>query len=68
LCGLGSALKVLGDANDEFDLRDADRPTIAQFFNRADDRLSAFDASDATSYRKLVDPANDTEPHTLYGC
>ncbi|WP_270039719.1 hypothetical protein [Solirubrobacter ginsenosidimutans] len=68
LSGLGSALKVLGDANDQFDLRDADRPTITQFFNRADDRLSAFDASDATAYRKLVDPANDTEPHTLYGC
>jgi hypothetical protein len=37
LDGLDGALKVIGDANDQFDVQDADRPTIAQLFDRADE-------------------------------
>jgi hypothetical protein len=67
LDGLSTALKVLGDANDQFDAS-GDRATIHKVLIRADQRLSKFDDWDATSFEELVDPASDTEPHELYAC
>ena len=69
LTGLDTALKVIGDANDQFDVQDGtNRPTIAQLFERADERLSKFDDWDATNYEEIVDPDSDVEPHQLYAC
>jgi hypothetical protein len=63
---LSDALKVFGDANDQFAAGDA--PSVQKLFDRADDRLSAFDASDADAFVKIVDPKSNDEPHSLYGC
>jgi hypothetical protein len=69
LDNLDSALKVIGDANDQFDVQDGtNRPTIAQLFERADERLNKFDDWDATNYEEIVDPDSDVEPHELYAC
>jgi hypothetical protein len=68
LDGLETALKVVGDDGDQFNVQDADRPTIGQLFDRADQRLSKFDDWDATNYEQIVDPANDDEPHDYYAC
>jgi hypothetical protein len=50
LDGLDTALKVIGDANDQFDVQGTGRPTIEDLFARADDRLSKFDDWDASYY------------------
>ena len=68
LDGLDTALKVIGTADDQFDIRDNDSPTMAQLFDRADERLTKFDEWDASYYEQLVDPASDVEPHQLYAC
>jgi hypothetical protein len=68
LDGLETALKAVGDAGDQFDVQDADRPTIGQLFDRVDERLSKFDDWDASNYEQIVDPASDDEPHDFYAC
>ena len=68
LNGLNTALKVIGDANDQFDVQGAGRPTIEDLFARADERLNKFDDWDASYYSQIVDPSSDVEPHELYAC
>jgi hypothetical protein len=63
---LADALKVVGDASDQFAAGDA--PSVRKLFDRAADRLSAFDAADADAFVKIVDPKSTDEPHSLYGC
>jgi hypothetical protein len=64
---LADALKVIGDADDQF-AAGGGGPTIRDLFDRADERLGAFDDWDATFYRQIVDPDSDDEPHEVYGC
>lgn len=65
---LADALAVIGDSSDKFDLQDASKPSMHDFFDRADDRLSGFDDWDATQYTDIVDPTLEREPHEAYGC
>jgi hypothetical protein len=61
--------RVIGDANEPVRRQDADRPTIAQLFDRADERLEQVRRlGDATGYEQIVHPASDVEPHELYAC
>jgi hypothetical protein len=68
LSSLSSALEVIGDANDQFDVRGTGRPTLDQLFARADERLSGFDELAAAASAQIVDPNSDDEPHEIYGC
>jgi hypothetical protein len=63
---LADGLRVLGDASDQFAAGDS--PSMAKLFDRADDRLSGFDATDADDYVKFVDPKSIEEPYLVYGC
>jgi len=65
---LADALQVMGDTNDQFDLQDSDDPSMAEFFERAADRLAGFDDWDALKYTNTVDPTQGVEPHEAYGC
>jgi hypothetical protein len=65
---LSTALKVIGDANDQFDVRGTERPSLDQVFARADERLSAFDEWAAAFSVQIVNTDSDDEPHELYGC
>ena len=60
--------RVIGDASDKFNLQDASKPSMLDFFDRADDRLSSFDDWDAIPYPDIVDPTLEREPHEAYGC
>jgi hypothetical protein len=42
--------------------------SVASFLGRADNRLGAFDSTDASIYLDAIDPAETTEPHNAYGC
>jgi hypothetical protein len=66
--GLSTALKVIGDADDQFDIADDDQPTIEQVLDRAADRLPKLDPLDAALYETIVDPASDEEPHEVFKC
>jgi hypothetical protein len=65
---LADALQVIGSSSDQFDLQDADDPTMQAFFDRADDRLAGFDNWDAVQFTNFADPAESVEPHDAYGC
>ncbi len=65
---LADALQVIGSSADQFDLQDADDPTLQDFFDRADDRLAGFDNWDAVQFANFADPAQSVEPHDAYGC
>jgi hypothetical protein len=65
---LAHALEVVGDSGDRFDLQDSSRPTMVDFFDRADDRLARFDDWDAIKFLDTVDPTQSVEPHEGYGC
>jgi hypothetical protein len=65
---LADALQVIGSSSDQFDLQDADDPTMHAFFDRADDRLAGFDDWDAVQFTNFADPAESVEPHDAYGC
>jgi hypothetical protein len=65
---LAHALEVVGDSGDMLDLQDSTRPTMADFFDRADDRLDRFDDWDAIKFLDTVDPTQSVEPHEGYGC
>jgi hypothetical protein len=65
---LADALQVIGSSSDQFDLQDADDPTMQAFFDRADDRLAGFDSWDAVQFTNFADPAGSVEPHDAYGC
>jgi hypothetical protein len=65
---LADALQVIGSASEQFDLQDADDPTMQAFFDRADDRLAGFDSWDAVQFTNFADPAGSLEPHDAYGC
>ena len=65
---LADALRVIGDSSDKIDLQDSDDPSVADLFDRADDRLAGFDLTDSIAYLNTVDPTSDSEPHEAYGC
>jgi hypothetical protein len=65
---LADALRVVGDSQDQFDLQDAQEPSMSHFFNRAADRLATFDPLDSVKYADTVDPQEEIEPHEAYGC
>lgn len=41
-------------------------PTVESLLSRADSRLTDFDATDASNYKTLIDPAKSSEPSSMY--
>ena len=62
------ALYAFGTDSDKIDLRDPQDPSVADFLERAEDRLSTFDDWDEIAYLNTIDPTSDSEPHEAYGC
>ena len=65
---LADAIRVIGDASDQFGLQNGQNPSFFLFFERAVDRLGGFDPADSDRYQQIVAPTSDVEPHELYGC
>jgi len=65
---LADALYAFGTSSDQLDLRDSQDPSVADFLDRAADRLSTFDDWDEIAYLNTIDPTSDSEPHEAYGC
>ena len=65
---LGDALYAFGTDSDKIDVQDPSDPSVADFLDRAEDRLSTFDDWDEIAYLNTIDPTSDSEPHEAYGC
>lgn len=62
---LADVMRVIGDANNQMDVGDV---SVEEVMDRAEDRLSTFDATDNLIYTDAVDPQLTSEPHHGYGC
>jgi hypothetical protein len=65
---LADALYAFGTSSDQIDVQDASDPSVADFLDRAADRLGTFDSWDEVQYLNTLDPESDFEPHEGYGC
>ena len=65
---LADALYAFGTSSDPIDVQDAQDPSVADFLDRAADRLSGFDSWDALQYLDSLDPTSGFEPHEGYAC
>ena len=62
---LADLLRVIGDANNQFDVGVV---SAEEIMDRAEDRLATFDATDKLFYTYALDPELSSEPHGSYGC
>lgn len=65
---LDDVLYAFGTDSDKLDVQDPSDPSVADFLDRAEDRLSTFDDWDEIAYLDTLDPTSDSEPHEAYGC